>query len=61
MATTTSFMTANEYAEITRSNVITVYNKCKSGEIPAIKRNGHWLIPTERVFDLNARYEHQIK
>lgn len=54
------FLTAEQYAELTYSNCNVVRRKCKGGEIPAIRRNGRWLIPTERVFDLDCREEAEI-
>lgn len=54
------FLTTERYAELTYSNLNVVRNKCKAGSIPAIHRNGKWLIPTERVFDLDARTEADI-
>lgn len=54
------FLTPEHYAELTYSNANVVRGKCAAGAIPAIKRNGRWLIPTERVFNLDAREEADV-
>lgn len=54
------FLTPKHYAELTYSNTNVVRDKCVAGTIPAIKRNGRWLIPTERVFNLDIREESEL-
>lgn len=54
------FLTPKHYASLTYSNANVVRDKCAAGALPAIKRGGRWLIPTEKVFDLDAREEADI-